>query len=293
MTWNEKNWLEKFNAENPNYRQLRKEVWENTKLIVENNGYDLTNGKHVSLRNEQNTRKSSSFYYRNFTPCFEPVKNDTEITVVPNDCLDTAHEWVKQGFSVSVLNLASRQNPGGGVINGAGAQEEYLFRCSDYYKFLYCYAQYAEEYGLERSYHQYPLDRNFGGIFSPDVTIFRENEKSGYKLAEYPWRVNMIAVAGMNSPRLEGNRIIPELVEGVKNKIRTIFRIACEQGQKNLVLGALGCGAFHNPPEHIAELFKEIIYEFPRAFNRICFAIKSDHRSSKGENYKAFVKIFG
>lgn len=240
MKWDEKEWLKKFRAENPDYRALRREVWENTRAIVENHICDL---------------------------------------------------------SVSVLNMASRRNPGGGVINGAGAQEEYLFRCSDYYKFLYCYASYAKEYGLQRSMHQYPLDRNFGGIYSSGVTIFRENEETGYKLAKSPWRVNMIAVAGMSSPRLviENNkeRIAAELVEGVKNKISTIFSIACEHGQRNLVLGAIGCGAFHNPPEHVAELFRDVINknEFSGAFLKICFAIKKDHNSHGDRNYLAFKKI--
>lgn len=133
-----------------------------------------------------------------------------------------------------MLNMASRRNPSGGVTSGAGAQEEYLFRCSDYYKFLYRYASYAEQYGVTRSHYQYPLDKNFGGIFSGEVIIFRENEATGYRLTTKPWKVNMIAVAGMNSPLLifeDGEeRIAPELVEGVKNKIRTIFRIAIDCG---------------------------------------------------------------
>lgn len=176
---------------------------------------------------------------------------------------------------------------------GAGAQEEYLFRCSDYYKFLYRYAPYAEQYGVTRSHYQYPLDRDFGGIFSGGVTIFRENEATGYRLTDKPWKVNMIAVAGMNSPRFDEDgeeRIASELVEGVKNKIRTILRIARDRGQENLVLGAIGCGAFHNPPKHVAELFREILceHEFYGAFKKICFAVKTSHTSKGDTNFSAF-----
>ena len=299
LTWDTEAWIKKFHGTIADYRGLRRKVWENTKAIVEDNGYTLPDGKSILLRNYQSSRKRSSFYSRAFTASFEPLNNPPEITVSSDDCLDAAHKWVDDGLEVSVLNMASRRNPGGGVIKGAGAQEEYLFRCSDYYKFLYRYAPYAHEYNLTRSHHQYPLDRNFGGIFSPEVAIFRENEKSGYKLAGSVWKVNMIAVAGMNSPRLiheDGKeRIAPELVEGVKNKIRTIFRIACDQKQRNLVLGALGCGAFHNPPEHIAELFRDVLCEpeFSGAFSRICFAVKTDHNSHGGKNYDAFKKSLG
>ena len=298
--WNAEDWLKRFHTPSINpdhYRSLRREVWKSTTSIVERNSYVLPDGRFVTLRSNQ-TSRSSSFYKNSFTASFEPLDTSPEITVVQRDCLDAAHDWVKQGLSVSVLNLASRQNPGGGVVEGSGAQEEYLFRCSDYYKFLYRYADYAEKYGLKRSRNQYPMDRNFGGIYSSGVTIFRENEETGYKLASHSWKVNMIAVAGINTPKLiienGQQRISPELVEGAKNKIRTIFRIACDNGQRNLVLGALGCGAFHNPPEHMAELFKEVINEdeFKGAFLRICFAIKKNNHSPNSENYLAFSKVF-
>ena len=297
-SWDAEDWLKRFNGDNVNYRQLRIEVWEDTKRIVEAGGYTLPNGKSISIPADKSTRGKSSFYSEEMTASFEPLKTEPQITVVPDDCLDTAHAWINEGLSVSVLNLASRKNPGGWVRKGSGAQEEYLFRCSDYYKFMYQFASYAWEYGLQQSDYQYPLDRNFGGIYSPGVTVFRENEETGYRLADYAWQVNMIAVAGINHPETvieDGReRIAPFLVDGVKNKIRTIFRIACLHGQRNLVLGALGCGAFRNPPEHAAELFREVLgeTEFSGAFRRVCFAIKSDHNSKGSRNYLAFKKVF-
>lgn len=50
-------------------------------------------------------------------------------------------------------------------------------------------------------------------------------------------------------------------VEPIKNKIRTIFRIGLIHGHDSLVLGALGCGAFRNPPRHVARLFHEVMDE--------------------------------
>lgn len=286
--------MKKFRADDADYRALRREVWENTRAIVEDNGYSLPDGNSVLLTD---AKRYSQFYYKPFNVSFKRLSTPTEITVTADDCLDAAHKWVNDGLEVCVLNMANKRNPGGGVTTGAGAQEEYLFRCSDYYKFLYRYAPYAEQYGVRHSHYQYPLDRNFGGIFSSDVTIFRENEATGYRLTTKPWKVNMIAVAGMNSPRLvieDGEeRIAPELVEGVKNKIRTILRIARDRGQENLVLGAIGCGAFHNPPKHVAELFREILceHEFFGAFQKICFAVKTSHTSKGNTNFSAFKEI--
>ena len=294
LTWDAESWLEKFHMEGADYHALRCEVWENTRAIVEDKGYILPDGNSVLLTDE---KRYSQFYYKPFFAFFGRINTPPEITVTAEDCLNAAHKWINDGLEVSVLNMASRRNPGGGVTSGAGAQEEYLFRCSDYYKFLYRYAHYAEQYGVTLSHYQYPLDRNFGGIFSKGVTIFRENEETGYRLTDKPWKVNMIAVAGMNSPRLViengEERIAPELVEGVKNKIRTIFRIACDQGQKNLVLGAIGCGAFHNPPKHVAELFRDVLceHEFFDAFQKICFAVKTSHTSKGDTNFSAFKDI--
>lgn len=293
LTWDADAWLKSFRAYEADYRAVRREVWENTRAIVEDGGYTLPNGDSV-LFADRHTKRYSQFYFEPFTASFERLTTPPEITVVADDCLDVARKWISEGLEVSVLNMANRRNPGGGVTSGAGAQEEYLFRCSDYHKFLYRYAPYAKQYGLTRSHYQYPLDKNFGGIFSEGVTIFRDNEETGYRLTPKPWKVNMIAVAGMNSPRLifenGKERIAPELVEGVKNKIRTIFRIACDRGQKNLVLGSLGCGAFHNPPEHVAELFCDVLceQEFFGAFNRICFAVKTNHNSKGDTNFRAF-----
>ena len=291
ITWDAKDWLERFRAEDADYHELRREVWKNTLAIVEDGGYTLPEGKPVLI---EDSERVSKFYHKSFAAKFERLETPPEITVTAEDCLDAAHKWVNDGLEVSVLNMASRRNPGGGVRNGAGAQEEYLFRCSDYHKFLYRYAPYAEQYGVTRSHYQYPLDRNFGGIFSKGVTIFRDNEASGYRLTDETWKVNMIAVAGMNSPRLifenGEERIAPELVDGVKNKIRTIFRIACDNGQNNLILGAIGCGAFHNPPKHVAELFRDVLceQEFFGAFERICFAVKTSHTSKGDTNFSAF-----
>ena len=142
------------------------------------------------------------------------------------------------------------------------------------------------------------MDRNYGGVFSSGVTVFRDVEEKGYPLLELPWRVNMIAVAAINRPELEyvneEPRIAHHLVSAVKNKMRTIFRIARENKQKVLVLGALGCGAFRNPPKHTAELFREVMQEpeFCGVFSHIFFAIKEDHNSRGAGNYAPFAEVF-
>ena len=91
----------------------------------------------------------------------------------------------------------------------------------------------------------------------------------------------------MNRPDLDYNgRIVSGLIHGIKNKIRTIFRIGLRKCHDSLVLGAWGCGAFRNPPVHIARLFHEVLeeVEFKNKYRKIVFAILEDHNSQKGHN---------
>ena len=104
-----------------------------------------------------------------------------------------------------------------------------------------------------------------------------------------PREMSFISVAGINHPELDKDGLIANwLVDGVKNKMRTIFRIGLQHGHDSLVLGALGCGAFANPPHHIARLFHEVMeeLEFVNKYKLIVFAILDDHNSHKGHNPK-------
>ncbi len=52
-------------------------------------------------------------------------------------------------------------------------------------------------------------------------------------------------------------------------------------GFDGIVLSAFGCGAFRNPPDHIARLFKSVCDEFTGCFRVIAFAILEDHNSAR------------
>ena len=106
------------------------------------------------------------------------------------------------------------------------------------------------------------MDPATGGAYSPDVTVFRGSETDGYPLLKTPYHLGIVTVAAMNRPELKDHyRIADHLVEPVKEKMRTIFRIALKHGHDSMVLGAWGCGAFKNPPQHIAKLFHQVMEE--------------------------------
>ena len=73
-----------------------------------------------------------------------------------------------------------------------------------------------------------------------------------------------------------------------------MLRIGLLNGHDSIVLGAFGCGAFHNPPKHITRLFHEVIdeKEFQNKYKLIAFAILEDHNSPKGGNLQPFIEEF-
>lgn len=268
---------------------LRCREFRNTVTLVNNGFYFTEEDKRIEFDDESDMIAGTRFYESEI-PTIETgrIASETVVEVLNIDCLECAKNLINAGYNPAVLNMASRRNPGGGVVTGAGAQEETIFRRTNLFRSLYQFSGYAGNYGVKKSRFQYPLDRNFGGVYTPDATLFREDESQGYKLMGTPVKMSFISVAGLNRPNLtpDGSQIVESLVSGVKNKIRTILRIGLKHGHYSLVLGALGCGAFRNPPRHIARLFHEVMEEneFKGKFAKIIFAILEDHNSRLGHN---------
>ena len=269
-------------------KQLRRKMFQNTVYLVNQGFYYTETNQKIYFDAPGSIVSGTAFYSREMIVDMPELQgNSTIVEVVNADCMEEGMRLLEQGYNPAILNMASRRNPGGGVVNGAGAQEETIFRRTNLFKSLYQFAPYAAQYGVKKSEYQYPMDMNFGGIYSPGITIFRESEANGYKLMSHPKEMAFISVAGINKPELDSEgMIVDTLVETVKNKIRTIFRIGLIHGHDSLVLGALGCGAFCNPPRHIAKLFHEVMNEpeFKNTYKLITFAILEDHNSHKDHN---------
>ena len=312
MKWDAELWVSEFNSLSKkmrtynsrdtldDIRNMRAEVFMHTVSVVKQGKYHTDAGRTVELPDDDDMIQNTKFYQKEIEIIDTTQHYLTEIHVENEDCLISAKQLQEEGYNVAVLNMASRQNPGGGVYGGAGAQEENLFRRTNLFRSMFQFASYASQYGLQKSIYQYPLDRNFGGIYTPNAFVFRGTENEGYKLLDDPFYVSFIAVPGMNHPELDANGlIINSLIEPIKNKIRTIFRIGLLHGHDALVLGALGCGAFCNPPHQVARLFHEVMNEpeLKDKYRRIVFAIIDDHNTYQQHNpegnFKPFVAEFG
>ena len=72
------------------------------------------------------------------------------------------------------------------------------------------------------------------------------------------------------------------------NRLKKIIQVAKKENVDIFILGAYGCGAFHNPPEIIASLFKELLNEYH--FDTVEFAVYC-YNDDKFSNYNVFKNI--
>ncbi|KAJ3291154.1 hypothetical protein HK104_006309 [Borealophlyctis nickersoniae] len=245
----------------------------------------------------------------------------TTVRVVQGDCLTAARELIGKRLRPFVLNMANPVEPGeikvmmiapnpvvfvsksdvfsfigtdGDKTRGAGAQEENLFRRSNYAMHLIKARASNGEWGVGDV--RYPIP-DAGAIYSPDVVVFRGEESQGYPFLSQPYKVAMVACAAIYRPELTtsptGAQTYPPHVATIyKRKIRAMLNIGLLKGHDAAVLSAFGCGAFMNPPGAMAELFRQVIGEEYMAngaegaagYKEIVFAIFDDQHTGMRHN---------
>ncbi|KAH8803485.1 hypothetical protein F5884DRAFT_739888 [Xylogone sp. PMI_703] len=218
----------------------------------------------------------------------QPAHSPPRIRVIQSDTLNAVQELLadKPKAShgrVAVLNMASELRPGGGVLNGSVAQEEVLCMRSTLY------------HSLDNSFYRIPED---AAIYSPDILVFRDSNNQDLAKSEW-FFTDVISCPGIRGPEVNRDPTNGTLsyangsdVEIMTTKARLIFQIAKHKGITHLVLGALGCGVFRNPPREVAKIFRRVILgDKKRAgiigIEEVVFAIIDD-----GENLRSFKDVF-
>jgi uncharacterized protein (TIGR02452 family) len=242
------------------------------------------------------------------------VYESTQTGCINADCMDIAQRLIAQGYNPAILNLASAKRPCGGWDAGMGAQEESLCFSSNLSQSLYQFGdpkyKNVRDSGVAVREIGYPHDINYGGIYSPEVTFFRNNISEYYTLREHPFKCDVITVAALCfngkshyagvdelSYRSEDGGFTAEGREIMLNKIRTVFRMGVEHGNDSLVLGAFGCGAYALLPSAVAPLFRVVMEEpeFKNKFKLLVFAILERPRRPQGYDgrFAPFYREFG
>ena len=219
----------------------RKQCWEDTKKRCEK----ITNHvPSIKINYEPDFLKNNVKKYHR-----------SEIHIYDMDTIDCSLLFKNP----LILNLADNYFPGGYVDEGCAAQEESLFRRTTYCKTLIK--------------SLYPIENN-EAIYSPNVSLLKMNEENDWKL--YPddkIKLQLIACPGIKYPSANNERLNERDVQLLKVKIRLIVQCAVKYKHDIIVFGALGCGAWKNPPLHVAEIFKEVLLEYDGIISTFVFAI--------------------
>ncbi|KAI0485362.1 hypothetical protein F4859DRAFT_378420 [Xylaria cf. heliscus] len=235
----------------------------------------------------------------------DPKFRGTHVKVLNEDTLEAAIRMAEsltepapaqpeRNQRVAAINLASDKRPGGGWLSGAMAQEEAL-----------CYRS-SLALSLHKSYYPWTSST---GVYTRDVVVVRSSMSTGHELLvpqtpalQLPV-VSVISVAAIRRPAVHKvfeNGRYPESMfkfpadrELTKNKMRLVLRIAAQQKHELLILGAMGCGAFRNPPGEIAQCWSEVLdeAEFRGGWWReIWFAVLDTRNEG---NFDIFNRILG
>jgi uncharacterized protein (TIGR02452 family) len=211
------------------------------------------------------------FYGKNIES-YKHTHCGSKISVYPMDTVSALIELTLQkksvGTNMAVLNMANSKTPGGGVVHGARAQEECLFRCSNLYQISSMY---------------YPIEEN-EIIWSKNVSFIKD---FNYKLID-PILCDVITLPAINlNQKADNYSSTPEYKQIMISKIHHMCQLAMKNNINTLILGAWGCGVFNNEPRVIASMFKEVLslYQF-----EVIFAIINDH-NSVDNNLEIFKEI--
>lgn len=236
------------------------------------NTVDISN----QLLKEETVKSASSnrVYKEGFVAKKQKKNYKADIIVESNTSFNAAKKYLQYG-KTAVLNFANPHNPGGGVQNGAMAQEECLCRSSNLYPCI-SNDNVSDDYYLynKNTGYYFFSDRL---IYTKDVTVFKDDSDVPQIMPENEWfNVDVITCAAPYiAERKHTNKAA--LKELFKSRIKNIFESAIDNGVEVIILGAFGCGAFKNPPEVVAKAFHEVIDEngYAEQFKKIVFAIKS------------------
>ena len=234
--------------------------------ICESGQYVSPSGKSISITGLIQEAKSQTVSYPPAYPIppGDGQRYETAVEVVNETTLSAARRLLAGGYDPVVLNFASATTPGGGFLDGARAQEEYLAWSSC----LFACLRDNPMYSFHRE-NWTPFYTDYA-IYSPSVTVFREDNGD---LLETPYYAGIITSAAVNAhkvPDAERSRVAMEM----GSRIDKVLAVGRAHGHDAIVLGAWGCGAFANDPSVIAGLFRQSLNgPFAGTYRRVVFAI--------------------
>lgn len=208
---------------------------------------------------------------------YSSLENQSQLTIIVENIstVDAIRKLILEGKEkIGVLNFASAKNPGGGFLNGAKAQEESLAASSTLYRTLIVH----EEYYRENRKCNSMIYTNHA-IYSPDVVFFRDGS---FRLTE-PVKASVLTLPAVNMGQvIQKGEDVEAAKKAMKQRMKLALAIFANEGAKNLVLGAYGCGVFRNEPKDVAIWWKELLdTEMGKYFDLVFHAVLDYSREKK------------
>ena len=173
--------------------------------------------------------------------------------------------------TVAVLNMANAAIPGGGYMRNCAAQEEQLCRTTSLYPAL----DHAAKGGA------YPIKPG-KALCTWDVKVVRDENDLKQRLS-FPFpQYHVVSVAAKRYRHEDEANADKKLVSCLRATWIAAIKAADECGAHEFVVSALGCGAFRNPPERVAQAFCLALEdcELPRgSLKKISVVVMDDHNS--------------
>lgn len=198
----------------------------------------------------------------------------------------------KHGECFAVLNMANAFVPGGGYLEGLVAQEENMFRRTD------CHFSININTLDENGYYLKEYTELINGVDNfvyldyenPRICI-RGQELKNHEDLGYRWlsKDEIFPFYEMRSAAVDLRTGVSFSENECVKRVRAQFNTLKKYNIKHVVLGAHGCGAFLNPPERVANVYRKVINEYINDFKVIAFAI---YNAGYGpDNYSVFNSI--
>jgi len=289
--WDGEKWVELYHQHEEEAKAAGRPLWRDEALsgdrllaaattVFLTDGNTVTgidkDGKTVEITPPDLTKCVHKYFKTEYAP-FD-TKNrkypSTLVRIVNADTIDFARalldRYKSEGLDrkVIALNMANQFTPGGGFVKGRLAQEEALcFRTA-------LYSQ------LDKKEYEGPNGfGDFTASIQLDVPVLRRGMDEGFAFLkpEERWNMDFVTLAGYDRHKLPKEEqkapLSPEQYAGVHTKVSAILAAAAHADADTVILGALACGAFANPPEQIAQIFEKVLRNFAGVFERVYFAI--------------------
>lgn len=266
---------------------------KSTLAIIDAGGYVAPSGAHRDLAGAIAAAISGTRLYRPDDAAAALAATPTgaaraQISVTAETTSAAARRLVQdEGLArVAALNFASAKNPGGGFLGGAKAQEEDLARSSALYR---CLLRARPYYDANRADGSLLYTDHL--IYSPGVPFFRDDRLD---VLEQPYLCSILTAPAPNAGEaLRRDYSRASISEALYHRAGLVLAVAEAHAERNLVLGAWGCGVFRNDPAEVADVFARWLASdrFRGSFDQITFAIYD--RTPRQSTLAAFQRQFG